>query len=517
MNIARLVSDKWREMGQQERESWEERARQDKARYMNEKLHYEGPWKVPANKRKPKDPTSPKKPVPAYFAFSNARRQLIKNENPTATNAEISRILAKMWKEAPEDVRNVYLEEEAGRREEHAIAMEKWRRENKKHQEQEGALAAEQARNIVHHVSVSADGSSSDDPLGKNGSNNLENQARNSDSVNESSTSNINHQIQDSYNMPGNFQQSQQLSFGTFAAGSTGMQGSLQQPFLNSSQQQFQMNPGSLQQPAQQQQIPENLFASTAAALAAVNGDASAAAALLAATNPGLGSALLNTNLLGGLAQGISSLSNPGQASSNGQQGLSLPNGQSLSSLVSNGQGFSLPNNGQQGMATNQQQQQQQQPTQVQQAPQQQQQPQQFNGMQAIPQQALLEALLGGQLGIQLGDQGGGQQLNNQLNQQLLQQLLQQVGQPQQQQPNPQLSQQFGQMQQLNQQFGQRQLNQQQPQQQQQQYGQQQQQQHNQQQQLGQQLNGQHLSQQLSQQLSQVLGVSQDQRRGSGN
>jgi hypothetical protein len=269
MNIARLVSDKWREMGPQERESWEERARQDKARYMNEKAHYEGPWKVPANKRKPKDPTSPKKPVPAYFAFSNARRQRIKNENPNATNAEISRILAKMWKEAPEDVKNVYLEEEAGRREEHAIAMEEWRKQNKKRLEQEEVqqqqqqqAAEEEARNSAHHVS--ADGSASDNALSnKNGNNNNNNNNNNldniqADSANESSSSNNNHESQDSYNnhmSMNNFQLSQQQgirplsSFGNGGSMGIQQQGSLQQqqPFLNNSSQQqqqsFNMNP----------------------------------------------------------------------------------------------------------------------------------------------------------------------------------------------------------------------------------------------------------------------------------
>lgn len=41
-------------MAPYEREQWEEMARKDKARYMEEKAKYEGPWKIPVNKRKRK-------------------------------------------------------------------------------------------------------------------------------------------------------------------------------------------------------------------------------------------------------------------------------------------------------------------------------------------------------------------------------------------------------------------------------------------------------------------------------
>jgi hypothetical protein len=161
MNIARAISEKWRKMGPRERESWEEKAHRDKARYMFEKDQFEGPWKVPANKRKPKDPTSPKKPVPAYFAFSNARRQQVKNDNPSATNAEVSKLLSNMWKEAPEELRNQYLEEEAARRKVYAVTIGEWRQENelKKKAEEEARSTTEQAlKNAAPQISQ--DGSS---------------------------------------------------------------------------------------------------------------------------------------------------------------------------------------------------------------------------------------------------------------------------------------------------------------------------------------------------------------------
>ena len=60
----------------------------DKARYEVEKAMYKGPWKVPANRRTPKDPTAPKRPMSAFLAFSNKRRAALKRQHPDATNAD---------------------------------------------------------------------------------------------------------------------------------------------------------------------------------------------------------------------------------------------------------------------------------------------------------------------------------------------------------------------------------------------------------------------------------------------
>jgi hypothetical protein len=126
-----MVSDQWREMSLDDKEKWEEKARQDKARYLKQKEEYAGPWKVPADMKKPKDPTAPKKPTPAYFSFSNARRQAVKKENPTASNGEISKILSKMWKEADVETRGMHADKEKTERELYNKAVEEWKKERK--------------------------------------------------------------------------------------------------------------------------------------------------------------------------------------------------------------------------------------------------------------------------------------------------------------------------------------------------------------------------------------------------
>lgn len=126
-----MVSDEWRELTAEEKEKWEVMAREDKARYIKEKDEYAGPWKVPADMKKPKDPTAPKKPTPAYFSFSNERRHTVKKDNPSAGNGEISKILSRMWKEADKETRSKYLEKEKTEREAYNKEVEKWKKERK--------------------------------------------------------------------------------------------------------------------------------------------------------------------------------------------------------------------------------------------------------------------------------------------------------------------------------------------------------------------------------------------------
>jgi high mobility group protein B1 len=126
--VAKLVSEAWKDLPPEEREKWEGLARRDKARYDAERVMYKGPWKVPANKRTPKDPSAPKRPMSAFLAFSNSRRAMVKRQNPESTNAEISKTLSNMWKEAPDDIRQQYIDEEYEKRQQYKVAMADWRK-----------------------------------------------------------------------------------------------------------------------------------------------------------------------------------------------------------------------------------------------------------------------------------------------------------------------------------------------------------------------------------------------------
>lgn len=119
-------------MSPADRQKWDDMAEQDKKRYIQEKEAYAGPWTVQKDTKRRKHPTAPKKPTPAYFCFANERRQAVKNEDTSATNAEVSKKLSRMWKEADPATRQLYVDKETREKEEYAKAIEEWKRLHKK-------------------------------------------------------------------------------------------------------------------------------------------------------------------------------------------------------------------------------------------------------------------------------------------------------------------------------------------------------------------------------------------------
>lgn len=97
-----------------------------------EKSMYKGPWRVPRRKRTPKDPTAPKRPMSAFLAYSNKRRAMVKKKNPDLSNADTSKTLSTMWKEATDQIRQKYIKEELEQRNQYKDAMAAWKIENEK-------------------------------------------------------------------------------------------------------------------------------------------------------------------------------------------------------------------------------------------------------------------------------------------------------------------------------------------------------------------------------------------------
>jgi len=119
-----MVSKSWNLLDKTERAKWEDLARQDKDRYEREKAAYKGPWKVPDIKYD----DGPKKPMSAFLAFGNERRKEIAANNPLLSNAEISSLLSKLWRECPDDIKQAYRDREARERKEFKKQREEWER-----------------------------------------------------------------------------------------------------------------------------------------------------------------------------------------------------------------------------------------------------------------------------------------------------------------------------------------------------------------------------------------------------
>jgi HMG (high mobility group) box len=66
----------------------------------------------------------------AFLAYSQVMRAEEKRKNPDSTNTQLSRRLAKQWKDAHEDEKKVYIDQEYGLRQEYLVRIAAWRRAN---------------------------------------------------------------------------------------------------------------------------------------------------------------------------------------------------------------------------------------------------------------------------------------------------------------------------------------------------------------------------------------------------
>ena len=120
--VAKLVSQAWKDLSDKSRSYWLELGRKDRQRYDREKAAYKGPWKVPDMK----DPKAPKRPMSAFLSFSNERRKAVVKENPNMSGTEISRALSEMWRECPTDIKQIYQEKESVARQKYKKDREIW-------------------------------------------------------------------------------------------------------------------------------------------------------------------------------------------------------------------------------------------------------------------------------------------------------------------------------------------------------------------------------------------------------
>ena len=126
-DIAKLISRAWKELPETDKSVWHHKAQLDRQRYDREKAAFKGPWKVPIVK----DPNAPKKPMSAFLDYANERRRFIAEANPTMNGTEISCLLARLWRECPDDVRQRYRDREARERKIYKERRAQWERQKR--------------------------------------------------------------------------------------------------------------------------------------------------------------------------------------------------------------------------------------------------------------------------------------------------------------------------------------------------------------------------------------------------
>lgn len=117
---SKILAREWKNLTPDERRVWEKKSQDDKLRFEREMASYLS--------RVGNGKTPPKRPMTAYLAFSNERRAALKKQIPTASNAELSKMLSASWKAAPEEIRNKYKDQEKAQREQYNLDMIPWKR-----------------------------------------------------------------------------------------------------------------------------------------------------------------------------------------------------------------------------------------------------------------------------------------------------------------------------------------------------------------------------------------------------
>ena len=110
-------------------------------RFVREKNDYKGPWNLPKRRAK-KHPLAPKRPMSAFLKYSQNKRSDVKEQNPDMSNTDVSRLLGEMWRNASEEVRRPYVEDEETERALYKEQIKHWR-------DDQGKLDA--ASRISHH------------------------------------------------------------------------------------------------------------------------------------------------------------------------------------------------------------------------------------------------------------------------------------------------------------------------------------------------------------------------------
>jgi len=149
--ITRKASEQWKGLSVEDRKRWELKATNEKMRYEIEKAAYTGPWKLPYKSIK-KDPTAPKRNASAFLLFTQGKRQELRKLNPETKNTEISRMLGRLWRDAPMTEKRPYIERELDEREAYKCAMTEWKKEKEDQAAEENVSICAGPSNTVEGI-----------------------------------------------------------------------------------------------------------------------------------------------------------------------------------------------------------------------------------------------------------------------------------------------------------------------------------------------------------------------------
>lgn len=125
-----VVAAEWRSLSRQEKAYWEGMARNEKTRFALEREAYKGPA-LGRKLRAKKHPNAPKRPMSAFLMYAQQKRRPLQQQNPDMPNADISRLLGELWRNASIAEKRPFLEREEVERKVYKAKMAAWKNDQK--------------------------------------------------------------------------------------------------------------------------------------------------------------------------------------------------------------------------------------------------------------------------------------------------------------------------------------------------------------------------------------------------
>jgi len=109
--ITKKCAEKWKTMEQPEKQRFVELAKQDAERFQNEMAQFGGDGPSSRKRKagkKEKDVNAPKRPLSAFFSFSQSKRQGIQQAHPEWKVGDVAKELGRLWKDMDQSEKKQY-------------------------------------------------------------------------------------------------------------------------------------------------------------------------------------------------------------------------------------------------------------------------------------------------------------------------------------------------------------------------------------------------------------------------
>lgn len=156
--LMKIMSQKWKDLSEDDRETWKTKAASEFVSYKQRVKDYEASHPAPAaaaadssdedakKKKTKKDPNEPKRPMSSYFLWTAANRQKLKDEFPGLSITDFSKKAGELWKKVTEEEKKEFELKSQQLKAQYDLDMEEYRKTHPKVVEPKKQAAAKKPK-----------------------------------------------------------------------------------------------------------------------------------------------------------------------------------------------------------------------------------------------------------------------------------------------------------------------------------------------------------------------------------